>query len=441
MHAPKTAYVLLWFPLSSETFIFREVRQLSDMGLPIHVYTVYGTALKGCSQEMRQYAEPVTRLGSTKALCMLRAFWRELRQRPALVWRLMREGLFRHMRCWETVAENTCCFFAAFLLAQRFREDGVELIHSPWANGPGTAAWIASRLTGLPFVLTGRAGDIYPPDGVLAEKLRDAVLVRTNNAANVQYLAGHCPPDAGQSAQRAHFGSPGASVDDHSAADRPCKVRLVYNSLTFGQRSESSVPMQPPYRVLAVGRLVRTKGFDVLLEALGQLWQENFPCRLTLVGDGVKRRKLQGLIERFHLHDVVDMPGFVPHDQLLHYMGHHDMLVVPSVVDSSGDRDGIPNVIMEALSNGLPVIATDVSGISEVVHDGETGLLVAQRDPQALATAIRHLATHRDEALRMAATGKALVERMFDAQTNIRQLYELYGEAYALGRDAAGEHR
>lgn len=409
MQAPKTAYVLLWFPLSSETFVFREVQQLMVMGLPIHAYSVYAKSLKGCSQEMRDFPGPVTRLGSLALGSILLAFFRALRQHPALVWKLLREGLFRHMRCWETVAENTWCFFTGFRLAELFRADGIELIHTPWGNGPGTASWIASRLTGIPFVLTGRAGDIHPPDGVLREKLRDATLVRTNNRANVRYLTDMCP------------------VGEES------KVRLVYNSLTFKKRLESHVTMQAPFRLLAVGRLVRTKGFDVLLTALARLRREGYPFRLTLVGDGWRRRRLHAQMHRLRLTDVVDTPGFVPHDQLLQYMDDHDMLVVPSVVHATGDRDGIPNVIMEALSNRLPVIATDVAGISEVIRDGETGLLIPQRDPCALAAAIRRLAEDRDAALRMASAGKDLVEQLFDAQTNIHRLYDLYVEAAQVG--------
>lgn len=416
VHVPRTAYVLLWFPLSSETFVFREVLQLQALGLPIHAYTAYGASLKGCSQEMRDFQGPLTRLGMAAWWRILRAFGRECIKRSQHTWGLMREGLFRRMRCLETLAENTWCFFAAFRLAELLRQDGMELIHTPWGNGPGTMAWIASRLTGIPFIMTGRAGDIYPPDGVLAEKLRDAILVRTNNAANVRYLADQCPP--GQ--------------ED--------KVRLVYNSLTFKSRMQSAVPMEPPYRILAVGRLVRTKGFDVLLTAMARLKRENFACRLTLVGDGWRRRSLQRQIRRLHLEDAVDMPGFVPHDHLLRFMAGHDMLVMPSVVDETGDRDGIPNVIMEALSNRLPVVATDVCGITEVVRHGETGLIVPQRDPAELARAIRRMAEDREAALRMAESGKTLVETMFDADVNIRALFALYCEAWARAEQSAGGH-
>ena len=396
------AYVLLWFPLSSETFIFREIVQLRDLGRDIRVYTRSGAALKGCSREMRDYPGPVSRMGVAAFFRIWGAFFRALKVRPRLVWQLLREGIFRRMRNLEALGENIWCFMAGFLLAEWCRRDGVELIHSSWANGPATAAWVASRLTGIPFAFTGRAGDIYPQDGLLREKSRDARFIRTNNAANVGWLRSFCPP--GQ--------------ED--------KVRLVYNSLTFTEREPCAAPMQAPYRLLAVGRFARTKGFPELLTAMARLRRERVPVRLTLVGDGAWRGRLTRQLNRLGLEDCVDMPGFVPHDELRRFMQTHDMLVVPSVVHTNGDRDGIPNVIMEALSMGMPVVATDVCGIAEVIRDGETGLLVPQRDPAALARAVRRMLADRDRARGMAASGRTLVETMFDRGRNIAALADLY---------------
>lgn len=398
----KVGYVLLWFPVASETFIFREIEQLRTIGLPVHVYTLYGKSMGGCSQEMHDYDGPITRIGLRHTWAVLKAFGRALCNRPRLTWQLMREGLFRRMRSLETIAENTLCFLEGFYLAELCQKDGIERIHSSWGNGPGTAAWIASRLSGIPFLLTGRAGDIYPPDGVLHEKVRDSLGVRANNAVNVRYFQSFCP--VGQEA----------------------KVRLVYNCLTFRQRTEGRVAMQPPYKLLAVGRFVRTKGFDVLLTALARLKREGFTFHLTLVGGGWQNMALRSQCKQLQLQNEVTFCGFVPNDQLMDFMSSHDMMVVPCVVTKAGDRDGIPNVIMEALSSRLPVIATDVAGISEVVRDGETGLLIPQRDPKALAEAIRRLAADREEALRMAERGKILVEQMFDSKVNIRALYEFY---------------
>ena len=399
---PVIAYVLLWFPLSSETFIFREVVQLRQRGLPVYAYSMYGENLKGCSEEMHAFDGPVRRMGIKAMGHILAAFGRALRQKPKAVWQLMREGLFRRMRNIEAIAENTWCFLAGFLLAEQCRQDGVQLIHAGWANGPATAAWVASRMTGIPFAFTGRAGDIYPEDGLLREKSRDALFVRTNNRTNVQWLCKFCPPDATD------------------------KVHAIYNSLTFRPRGQCAMPMQAPYRLLAVGRFARTKGFPELLTAMARLRRENVPVTLTLVGDGSWNHKLVKMRDDLGLAQVVDMPGFIPHDKICGFMLDHDMLIMPSVVHTNGDQDGIPNVIMEALSHRMPVIATDVCGIAEVVIDGETGLLVPQRDPRALADAVRRMVSDRDAALKMAEAGRAHVEKLFDPARNIAAVYDLY---------------
>lgn len=398
---PRIAYVLLWFPLASETFIFREVQNLEQ--LEICAYTMYGEAFSGCSQAMRDYSGSVTRFGLKAFFKILAAFGRNLCQQPQKVSRLMGQGLWRRMRNLEAFGENTWCFLAGFLLAELCVRDQIQLIHAPWANGPATAAWIASELTGIPFVFSGRAGDIYPEDGLLAEKAAAARAIRTNNAANVAWLRQFCLPD------------------------QKDKVRLVYNGLTFGRAGqlERRLP-EPPYKILAVGRFARTKGFPELLTALARLRRENFPARLTLVGDGCWKRKLQKMLLRLRLEGQVDLPGFVPNDRLAHYMTTHDLLVVPSVVYANGDRDGIPNVIMEASSLGLPVVATDVCGIGEVIVDQKTGRLVPQRSPAALASAIRQQLENPQQALAMAANARERVRQMFDPERNAQALAKLY---------------
>ena len=262
MLSPRMAYVLLWFPLSSETFVFREIQQLVQRGMDIRVYTMYGEKLRGCSDEMKNYAGPIKRFGSVATLRLLKAFWRAWKRDRETVKTLMRRGLFRKMRNLEAYAENLWCFLAGFLLAEEAQRDGIELLHSSWGNGPATAVWVASRLSGIPFAFTGRAGDIYPQDGILAEKSRDAIFIRTNNMANKPWLQSFCP------------------------AGQKDKVHVIYNGLTLGRRVDCRAPFQKPYRLLAIGRFARTKGFPELLTAMARLRDDGFPVRLTLVGDG-----------------------------------------------------------------------------------------------------------------------------------------------------------
>ena len=312
---------------------------------------------------MKNYAGPIKRFGSVATLRLLKAFWRAWKRDRETVKTLMRRGLFRKMRNLEAYAENLWCFLAGFLLAEEAQRDGIELLHSSWGNGPATAVWVASRLSGIPFAFTGRAGDIYPQDGILAEKSRDAIFIRTNNMANKPWLQSFCP------------------------AGQKDKVHVIYNGLTLGRRVDCRAPFQKPYRLLAIGRFARTKGFPELLTAMARLRDDGFPVRLTLVGDGNWKRKLVDMRKRLHLEDLVDMPGFVPNDRIRTFMEEHDMLVVPSVVHTNGDRDGIPNVIMEALSCGMPVVATDVCGVGEVIRNGETGYPSAIPPPWPMPSA------------------------------------------------------
>lgn len=400
------AYLMLWFPLSSETFIFREVENLRNQGLDVRAYTMYGAARRGLSAAMANYRGPVARMGTACCFAIMKAFFRQLVRKPRKVWQLMRRGLFRRMRNLESQAENFWCFLAGFLLAERCQADGIGLIHSAWANGPATAAWVASHLTGIPFAFTGRAGDIYPEDGILAEKAADALFIRTNAGANVDWLAGFCPPG------------------------QKDKVKLVYNGLTFPDlHVQRERKPSPPYKLLAVGRFARTKGFPELFTALARLKRENFPVCLTLIGEGSWKRRLIQLRKRLNLEQCIEMPGFLPHDKIVDAMKDKDLLIVPSVVHSNGDRDGIPNVIMEACCVGLPVVATDVCGISEVIRNNETGFLVRQRDPAALAASIREALENPDLARLMSRAADDLVRQMFDPRKNGALLRELYLKA------------
>jgi glycosyltransferase involved in cell wall biosynthesis len=408
---PATAYILLWYPLPSETFIFREVENAKAAGMPFSVYALYGKAARHLSPEMRRVAPSVVRLGlrAVPRILMDMAYWAV--RRPVETARILGSIPWRRWSCLEVAGENVWAMCAGFSLARMFLRHGIRRIHAGWANGPATAAWVASRLSGIPFSFSARAGDIYPPDGALAEKMRDACAVLTNNKANIPYLAAMVPEAAG-------------------------KIRQIYNSLTLTGKAVSPVHMEPPYRLLAVGRFCRTKGFDVLVDACAILARRGFPFQLTLVGAGLpwptaiirRRVRIHGLRAR------VFLPGFVSHDRMSELYAASDIFVMPSVIHSSGDRDGIPNVIMEALAHRLPVVATDVCGIPEVVEDGVTGRLVPQRDPGALADAIMDLAADRDRALVLAEAGRQRVAAMFDPQTNTRAILDFFAATSGRGR-------
>jgi colanic acid/amylovoran biosynthesis glycosyltransferase len=402
----RTAYILVWFPKPSETFVFGEVVSLQRMGLPLRVFTLYGELRDHLSPEMRSCEVPVERLGLpyVKRVLSEMGHWR--RRNPDLFAQLMREVPWRRWRGIEKGGESLWAFLCAFHMARRFQEEGIEHIHAPWACGPATAAWVASRLTGIPFSFTGRAHDIYPPDGAIREKIRDAVLVRTETRAGARQLNAYADGD-----------------------ER--KIRVTHNGVPLGEVPLAVVPMHPPYRFLAVGRLVPTKGFDVLLSACQILALRQVDFRLTIAGNGSRLLALKALAFRLGLSERVSFPGFVTHDRVSGLFQNADVFVMPCLVDRSGNRDGLPTVILEALLHCVPVVATDVSGVGEIIEDGVTGRLVRERDPSALADAIQETVKDRERALAMAARGRQRVQEEFDASANHRRTMELYAEALA----------
>lgn len=398
---PRVAYILLWFPKPSETFIFREVLNLWKMGLPLKVFTLYGELQKQLSPEMAAVSKKVERLGIPflKHAPSDLAYW--WKRDPKTVNWLLRTIPVRRWRSLEVGGENIWSFFCGFSLARRFEEEGIEHIHAPWANGPATAAWVASKLTGIPFSFTGRAADMYPPDGALKEKVQDSLFVTTENMINVGYLQGFADGDTN-------------------------KIYGIYNGLPLERHEEAPVPMTAPYQLLGLGRFDRIKAFDVLLHACKILKDSGLSFHLTLAGGGPRGILLRRLTKKLGLMDLVSFPGFIRYNQVSELFCSADVFVMSSAVHSTGERDGLPTVIMEALMHRLPVVATDVCGIPEVIQDGVTGYLVPEKNPAALANAIIKMVGDRKSALEMAERGRSLVLKEFDPDRNHGKMLELY---------------
>jgi colanic acid/amylovoran biosynthesis glycosyltransferase len=401
---PRTAYVTLWFPKPSETFVAREVGDLARAGLPLTVFALYGPWRGPISPALAPDGVRVERIGtrSIPSIVAALAWW--TRRDPPGVARLIAHVACRRWRSLEAMAENLWALMAGFHLARRCDALAVDIVHATWAGGPSTAAWVAAALTRRPYSMTGRAADIHPPDGFLEEKLSAAAFVRVEAHASVAHLARVQP----------------------SAAER---IHTIYNGLTMEACEASAVRMQAPYRLLAIGRFVPKKAFDLLLHACAELVARGIDVRLTLAGDGREGRRLASLVGRLRLADRVSLPGFVPFDQVRSLYRDADMLVVPCRIDRGGDRDAIPTVIMEALVHRVPVVTTDVAGIGEVIEDGVTGRLVAAGDVRALADAIAATAADRSRAVAMAAVGRERVMRMCDRDRNARRLIDLLTSA------------
>ncbi len=409
---PRVAYVLLWYPLFTQPFIFREVEGLKKE-LPLTVYALYGENRRQWSAEMTAAARETRTHGLAALGGILAACWRQAVQNPRRLWGLFRRTMFHRWPSLEVCGENLWAFAAGVRLAEEFQRDGITHIHGPWPRGTATAAWVASSLTGIPFSTAARGDNLNPADPDLLEKLQAASCIRANNAADRERMV--------------------AMLPDGEAAR--AKMRLVYNSLTLRVDGQCPVRMTTPVRLMALGRFDVTKGFDYLVEACRILRERGFDFRLTLAGGGgvgMGLGQMGAEIERrrkaYGLEAYITLPGLLTHNELPEYLKNHDIFVAPCIVHESGRRDGIPNTVIEAMAYGMPVVATNVNALPEIVRDGETGRAVPQKNAEALADAIMALAAAPEEARRMGANARALVAEMFDPRSNVRRLRDMYVE-------------
>jgi glycosyltransferase involved in cell wall biosynthesis len=261
---------------------------------------------------------------------------------------------------------------------------------------------VVKRLTDIPYSFTAHAHDIYVDQRLLREKTAEAAFVATISEYNRAVIARHCRP-----------------------VDVP-KLHVVH----CGVDTELFIPptrraRSGPWRIVCVGSLEPKKGQRYLVEACRQLRERGVTFRCDLIGGGEDQTSLADQIAAEGLGDVVVLSGAQPRAVVLETLRDADVVVLPSVVTASGKMEGIPVALMEALACARPVVATRISGVPELVSDGETGLLVEQRDARALADALQRLRTDPQLAERLGADGRRKVLAEFDLRANAATLRAL----------------
>lgn len=294
-------------------------------------------------------------------------------------------------------------FFLAGRLTQLVRELGIEHLHAHFANKPTAIARYASVLMGVPFSFTAHAKDLYlsAPDSIAGKAIR-AEFITTCTGYNAAYLRDILLP-----------------------ADRD-KVRTVYHGVDTKRFSPgASRAAHDPHVIVSVGRLVPKKGHTHVVEAAKLLRERHVKFRLDIYGQGDLRPTLQEQIDEAGLAAAVRLHGARTQDELIDVYRRADAFVLAPVVAPNGDRDGIPNVLLEAMATGLPAVSTAISGIPEVITDGVNGLLVPSGDPAALADALACLITDPMVRQRLGKQASQSIRERFDAEENAEHMASL----------------
>ena len=294
-------------------------------------------------------------------------------------------------------------YFAGFLERER-----IDHIHAHFAATPAYMAKVISELIGCSFSFTAHAYDIFMNDvdrDELCDKMLLASFVRTVSQYHKEFLKSICP-----------------DVE-------PSKIKVITYGVDCSDFHPMEIERSGRFVLLTVSDLVRKKGFSYLIQACGKLKSQipDFLC--YIVGDGPLRGDLEAQINRMGLSDTVQLIGWISHREVNAWFSRCDVFTLPCVVTKDGNRDGIPNVLIEAMAAGVPVISTDVAGIPELIEHQRTGLVVPQRDADALAKAVEILANDRAFRLALGRSGRKKVEEEFNIEKIADQLIRVFREA------------
>lgn len=404
----KTAIVVKGYPRLSETFIAQEIRGLEQRGLDIEIISLRHPTDKHTHPVHAEINAPVRYLPEYLYQELARVFraWRAVRKRPTYR-RACRAWLRDLMR--DPTPNRIRRFGQALVMAHELTDD-IDHIHVHFLHTPASVARYAAILGERRWTVSAHAKDIWTtPDWEIREKLDDCDWLVTCSAYARDHLA--------------TLDASGSSVE------------LVYHGLDWTRFPAAPDPRPlrdgsdpaDPLQILCVGRAVTKKGHDVLLDALARL-PDDLHWRLSHVGGGELRDKLRAQADRLGISERIDWLGALPQGDVIGCYRAADLFALASRVGEDGDRDGLPNVLMEAQSQALACIATDVSAIPELVIDGETGLLVPAEDAAALSAAIAELATNPERRLFLGRSGESRVRSNFSFVAGVDRLAEKFGK-------------
>ncbi|MGZ3443368.1 MAG: glycosyltransferase family 4 protein [Polyangia bacterium] len=409
----KVAIVISQFPCNDEVFILRELRALERRGLDLRIYSLKPAPEKSLHADAKPLLDAARYSPFLLSREVVRRNLQLLAREPALYVKLLSRIVRETWRSTPFLWRSLAVFPVAVRRGMELREEPADRIHAHWATHPTTAAWVMSEITGIPLSLTAHAHDIYLDQAMLPFKLHEAVAVLTCTRQNLEFLKKLAPdlPDG--------------------------RIRLSYHGLDLGvYRPAPEPPAQ--FRILSVGTLLPRKGFDTLVEACATLERDGVAFECDIVGDGPMRAEVEARAKTLGLKHV-------------HFLGKQSQEKLPEIYRSAsvfvlaavhGDQAasgakrpsasdlihfGIPNVILEAMASGVPIVTTRMPALVEVFVDGVNGVYVPERDPAALATTLKELANDQARCAKMGAQALQRIRTGFDIHVTSAEVAQALG--------------
>ncbi len=399
------AFIVNQFPRQVDAYFLRELRGLHESGLDFTIYSLLA-APRGWKihEEARPLLDRTVYPPATPAL-VSRSLG-EVGRHPLRTAGTLGRIIGGHRSMPGALAKALAIVPQSFAFAEDMQKRGVRHIHANWATYPTTAAMVIHERTGIPYSFSGHATDIFVHHAMLREKIQDARFVITCTRFNRGYLADIAP--------------------EHAE-----RIRTVYHGVDLPAFAPDATPRHPRL-ILSAGTLRTCKGFDDLIRAVALLRDRGSDAELEIIGEGEEREALEALIRSLRLEDRVRLPGYRPQEELIPAYRNAAVVALPAHHE---DHFGIPNILIEGLAAGAPIVCTELPSLSELIEHGRSGLFVPERDPAALADALGEILADPDRARGLAEEGRRRVVEHFDMDQTVAELVRTFQAATA--REAA----
>jgi glycosyltransferase involved in cell wall biosynthesis len=414
---PRVAYVMSRFPRLSETFVLFEMIALESAGASVELFPLIRERATVIHPEARPFVDRMHyEVAASPRVVMSNLWW--LRTDPRRYLRTLASVVRGTRRSMNFLFGGLAAFPKIAHYAREMQELNVDHVHCHFANHPALAGFVIHRLTGMPYSFTAHGSDLHVDRTMLGDKVSEAAFVVTISEYNRRLIVESC----GSEVPTDHLHVIHCGVDTDVFAPRPAR-----------DADDGAL------RLLSIGTLHEVKGQQYLLRACAELQRRGVDVRCVLVGDGADRSMLESLSEELGLGDALTMVGRRTREQIAEHVADADVLVAPSVPTGGGKREGIPVVLMEAMSAGLPVVSSRISGIPELVDDGVNGLLAEPFEWSQLADALERLARDPDLRRRLGVAARDTVLAEFDVASNARALLQLIVSVQTAREDAGSE--
>lgn len=388
----KIGYILSSFPGNTETFVLNEIVGLSRLGLDITIFSIHKSVTNRNLFDYKRFLSKTIYADSYFSLPMVLSHLYYLFRRPSVYLKLLLnyKAYGGKKAFWEGV------YFSRVII-----QLGIKHVHAHFAWKATDVARLISSLTNIPFSFTAHAREIYVTADHFKNKLKEAKFLITCVKQNKKFIVHRF----------------GEELTD--------KIHVVYHGVDL----EIFSPLDTAYKtvdVLSIGNFVEKKGHRYLLEACRILEKRGLSLKCLIIGEGPEKERLLDIIRNLDLGGSVEIEGKRPQAELPSVYARSKVFVLPSFIANSGDRDGIPNVLVEAMAMGLPVISSDVPNISELIEHGRDGILVREKDPESLADTIEELLNDSNKCAVIGGMARKKIEKEFNARDHIQNIAEIF---------------